>query len=75
MKYSGLAEAPAHFAHAKPVSDPVRDVELPLRDLEFAIEQYLMETGCCLDLRTRAFLASVRDGIGHVALRAGEMSR
>lgn len=48
-------------------ADFVAGVELPLRNLEFIINQYLMDNGTRLDTETRCLLAGVRDCVGRVA--------
>ena len=47
------------------------DVEIPLKNIEFTIQQYLMANGARLDTETRALLAGVRDGVGRIATSAG----
>jgi len=47
--------------------DMLDDVEIPLKNLEFTIEQYLMAHGPRLDTETRVLLAGVRDCVGRVA--------
>lgn len=42
-------------------------VQLPLENVEFTIEQYLLDHGQRLDTETRVLLANVRDCIGSVA--------
>ena len=42
-------------------------VQLPLENVEFTIEQYLLDHGPRLDTETRVLLANVRDCIGNVA--------
>jgi len=43
------------------------DVEISLKNLEFTIEQYLLNNGARLDTQTRLLLAGVRDCVGRVA--------
>lgn len=47
-------------------ADVVQGVALPLKNLEFTIDQYLLANGCWLDLETRCLLAGVRDCLGQV---------
>lgn len=49
------------------ISEVMSRVHLPLTNIEFVIEQYLMTQGARLDLETRMLLACVRDGVGQVA--------
>ncbi len=44
----------------------VEDVALPLKNLEFLIDDYLLLNGCRLDTETRFLLAGVRDCLGKV---------
>ena len=45
----------------------IAGVQLPLENVEFTIEQYLLANGPRLDTETRVLLANVRDCIGNVA--------
>ena len=47
-------------------TDVVDGVALPLKNLEFTIDQYLLANGCRLDVETRYLLAGVRDCLGQV---------
>lgn len=42
-------------------------LQLPLENVEFTIDQYLLDNGPRLDTETRVLLANVRDCIGTVA--------
>lgn len=48
-------------------TDVVEGVALPLKNLEFMIDEYLLEHGLRLDVETRFLLAGVRDCLGQVA--------
>lgn len=48
-------------------AEMLNDVEIPLRNLEYTIEQYLLAHGARLDAQTRLLLAGVRDCVGRVA--------
>jgi hypothetical protein len=48
--------------------DMVASIRLPLENVEFTIEQFLLENGCRLDTETRMLLAGVRDCVGRVAV-------
>ncbi len=48
-------------------TDVVEGVALPLKNLEFMIDEYLLENGLRLDVETRFLLAGVRDCLGQVA--------
>lgn len=50
-------------------------VELPLENVEFALEQYLLAHGQRLDGETRALLAGVRDCVGRVVVSTRRLSR
>ena len=47
------------------------DVEIPLKNIEFTIQEYLMAHGARLDTETRILLAGIRDCVGRVALSPG----
>lgn len=49
------------------VSEVLSGVQLPLENIEFTIEQYLLANGTRLDTETRFLLAGVRDCVGRVA--------
>ena len=50
-----------------PMAHAIAGVQLPLENVEFTIEQYLLNHGPRLDTETRVLLAKVRDCIGNVA--------
>jgi len=56
------------------ISDVLSKVQIPLSNVEFTIEQYLLEHGSRLDLKTRVLLASVRDCVGIVADSTRDLS-
>jgi hypothetical protein len=49
-------------------------VQLPLENVEFALEQYLLSHGQRLDTETRILLARVRDCVGRVAVSTRRLS-
>lgn len=57
--------------HPKPMAPEIAEVlskvQLPLSNIEYHIERYLLEHGSRLDTQTRILLARVRDSIGTVA--------
>lgn len=55
----------------KPVDRRLDDVEIPLKNIEYTIQQYLMAHGARLDTETRVLLAGIRDGVGRIATSAG----
>lgn len=55
-------------------TDVLDDVEIPLKNLEFTIEQYLLINGARLDTETRILLAGVRDCVARVASSARSMA-
>lgn len=74
-----MAQASIHDLRRAAPSDSapaeaLRRVELPLRDLEFAVECYLLDHGSHLDIATRRFLAQLRDALGQVSLTAHELA-
>ena len=52
------------------IGEVVTRVQLPLENLEFALDSYIEDNGSFLDKRTRAMLISVREGLHRVALSA-----
>lgn len=48
------------------VAAVLADVRLPLENVEFTIEQYLLDNGTRLDTETRCLLAGVRDCVRRV---------
>ncbi|MDT8345075.1 MAG: hypothetical protein RQ752_11670 [Thermohalobaculum sp.] len=55
--------------------EALRRVELPLRDLEFAVQCYLLDHGVRLDTGTRRFLAGLRDAIGALSITAHQLGQ
>lgn len=55
----------------KNVDRRLDDVELPLKNIEFTIQQYLMAHGARLDTETRVLLAGIRDSVGRIAVSPG----
>ena len=55
-------------------ADVVQGVALPLKNLEFTIDQYLLANGCRLDLETRCLLAGVRDCLGQVVCSTARLA-
>ncbi|MEM6664484.1 MAG: hypothetical protein AAF666_20160 [Pseudomonadota bacterium] len=53
--------------HEPRVGEVLDDVSIPLANLEYTIEQYLLAHGARLDTETRFLLAGVRDCVGQVA--------
>lgn len=51
------------------------DVQMPLENVEYTIEQYLLANGNRLDTETRCLLAGVRDCVGRVAGSTRRMVR
>ncbi len=49
------------------LAEVVSDVQLPLDNLAFTVEAYLMANGTRLDTETRYLLAGIRDCAGRVA--------
>ena len=58
-----------------PLVEVLDGVALPLRNLEYTIEQYLLAHGARLDTETRFLLAGVRDCVGRVAGSTQRLSR
>lgn len=49
------------------VTEVLSGVQLPLENVEYTIQQYLLANGTRLDTETRLLLAGVRDCVGRVA--------
>ena len=56
------------------VGEVVARVQLPLENLEYALDAYLYDNANWLDPRTRDMLVSVREGVGQVAMSARALS-
>ena len=57
------------------IGEVMSAVQLPLENVEFALEQYLLSHGQRLDTETRVLLAGVRDCVGRVVVSARRLSR
>jgi hypothetical protein len=57
------------------IGEVIGAVQLPLENVEFALEQYLLDNGQRLDTETRVLLASIRDCVGRIAVSARHLSR
>lgn len=53
----------------EPSAEVIRELELPLRNMEYTIHAYLMDNGNRLDAETRVLLAGLRDSLALVAYR------
>jgi len=56
------------------IEQMMANVQIPLENIEFTIEQYLLENGSRLDTETRVLLARVRDSVGRVAVSTRRLS-
>ena len=56
------------------LAEVVSDVQLPLDNLAYTVEAYLMANGQRLDFETRLLLATVRDCAGRVAGSVRQMA-
>lgn len=56
------------------LAEVVSDVQIPLDNLAYTVEAYLMANGSRLDIETRLLLAGVRDCAGRVAGSVREMA-
>lgn len=57
------------------IGEVLSAVQLPLENVEFALEQYLLANGQRLDAETRVLLAGVRDCVGRVAGSTRRLAR
>ena len=65
---AGMDEREDPEEAARGIDEVVASIRLPLENVEFTIEQFLLENGCRLDTETRMLLAGVRDCVGRVAV-------
>ncbi len=56
------------------IGEVMSAVQLPLENVEFALEQYLLSHGQRLDTETRVLLAGVRDCVGRVVVSARRLA-
>ena len=56
------------------IGEVIGAVQLPLENVEFALDQYLLAHGQRLDTETRVLLAGVRDCVGRVVVSARRLS-
>ena len=57
------------------IGEVICALQLPLENVEFALDQYLLAHGQRLDTETRILLAGVRDCVGRVVVSARRLSR
>ena len=57
------------------IGEVICSLQLPLENVEYALERYLLDNGQRLDTDTRILLAGIRDCIGRVAVSARRLSR
>ena len=57
------------------LAEVVSDVQIPLDNLAYTVEAYLMANGTRLDIETRLLLAGIRDCAGRVAGSVREIAR
>ena len=70
-----MASFPRQSPDADGIGEVMSAVQLPLENVEFALEQYLLAHGPRLDGETRALLAGVRDCVGRVVVSTRRLSR
>ena len=63
-----MASTPRQDPDPDRIGEVMSTVRLPLENVEFALEQYLLANGQRLDPETRALLAGVRDCVGRVVV-------
>ena len=68
---SGLWQGP----DCDQIGEVMSAVQLPLENVEFALEQYLLAHGQRLDTETRVLLAGLRDCVGRVVVSTRRLSR
>ena len=57
------------------IGEVISAVQLPLENVEFALQQYLLSHGQRLDIETRILLAGVRDCVGRVVVSTRRLSQ
>jgi len=57
------------------IGEVIGAVQLPLENVEYALDQYLLANGQRLDTETRVLLAGIRDCVGRVAVSARRLAR
>ena len=70
-----MAEKQGSQDQSRRLDEALALIRLPLENLEFTLEQYLMQNGCRLDTDTRVLLAGVRDSVARVAVSARRLER
>ena len=60
--------SPRSPRRADNLGEVLSSVQLPLENIEYTLDQYLLEHGQRLDVETRMLLATIRDSIGRVAV-------
>jgi hypothetical protein len=56
------------------IGEVMSTVQLPLENVEFALDQYLLSNGQRLDTETRVLLARLRDCVGRVVVSTRRLS-
>ena len=69
-----MASSLRHSPDYDRLGEVLSRVQLPLENIEFTLEQYLLENGQRLDTETRILLAGVRDCVGRVVVSARRLS-
>ncbi len=70
-----MTSAPPQDPDSDRIGEVMIAVQLPLENVEFLLEQYLLANGARLDGETRALLAGVRDCVGRVGISARRLAR
>lgn len=70
-----MIDGPPADTSAQRIDEVLSSIRLPLENVEFTIEQFLLENGCRLDTETRILLAGVRDCVGRVAVSTRRLER
>jgi hypothetical protein len=69
-----MARETSHNRGEDRIGEVMSRVQLPLENVEFALEQYLLSHGQSLDVETRRLLAGVRDCVGRVVVSTRRLS-
>ncbi len=72
---AGMQQSNEKKTDAAQLAEVVSDVQIPLDNLAYTVEAYLMANGTRLDTETRLLLAGIRDCAGRVAGSVRQMAR
>lgn len=59
----------------EPTAEVVRELQLPLKNMEYTVQSYLLENASRLDPETRLLLAGLRDSLAMMAWHTSQSYR